>query len=779
MQFRSVVIFAAALCLAIGAACWKLAPRAMAQSQQAVAGSENSADAKTQVAGTDGKPTFKTETRLVLVDSVVTDKKGNYIRDLTAKDFRVWEDNKEKSITSFSFGVDPAADERSQQKYLVLFFDNSTMDFGDQIKARQAAAKFIDSNAAPNRPMAIVDFGGAVHVAQNFTVDAERLKKVVAGLQTSWVAPNTQPVEMASLGVTSFGTPNLGSAEADFGARSVMLALRSVARSLSTVPGRKILVMLTSGFPLNTERQSEIPAVISECNKANVAIYPIDIRGLVVPDMGIRGPGGAALHYPADFGSAHLSYATLRYDETFSGHPKLLPVALSQRGGAPAPPAGGGGRGPAPAPAPAPAPRGGGTGGTGGTSGSSSGRGTTSGSNSVQAYATSPYAVPNQLVPLFPASASDNQQVLYQLAAGTGGFVILNTNDLLGGLQKIAREQSEYYILGYSPSESAEGSCHTLKVKVDRGGTVVRSRSGYCNVRPRDLLAGNSIEKGLESHASADLPGNVTGAMQTPFFYTSPNTARVDLALEIPSGSLKFEKVKGKMHSEINVLGIAYKPDNTIAARFSDTVNLDFEDKHQVEEFQKLPFHYQNQFEILPGKYTLKVVFSSGNESFGKLEKHLSIDPYSGKEFTLSGLALTNQIHHIEGNETGLDVALLEDKTPLVVRGMEITPSASNRFKKTDSAAIYVEVYEPLLASATPPKVGLEIIVLDRATKEKTLDIGVPDTEAYIQKGNPVIPLAFKLPTATLAPGSYQVQMKALDTAGRSSTIRSSNFEVE
>jgi len=627
--------------------------------------------------------------------------------------------------------------------------------------------------------MAIVDFGGAVHVAQNFTVDAERLKKVVAGLQTSWVAPNTQPVEMASLGVTSFGTPNLGSAEADFGARSVMLALRSVARSLSTVPGRKILVMLTSGFPLNTERQSEIPAVISECNKANVAIYPIDIRGLVVPDMGIRGPGGAALHYPADFGSAHLSYATLRYDETFSGHPKLLPVALSQRGGAPAPPAGGGGRGPAPAPAPAPAPRGGGTGGTGGTSGSSSGRGTTSGSNSVQAYATSPYAVPNQLVPLFPASASDNQQVLYQLAAGTGGFVILNTNDLLGGLQKIAREQSEYYILGYSPSESAEGSCHTLKVKVDRGGTVVRSRSGYCNVRPRDLLAGNSIEKGLESHASADLPGNVTGAMQTPFFYTSPNTARVDLALEIPSGSLKFEKVKGKMHSEINVLGIAYKPDNTIAARFSDTVNLDFEDKHQVEEFQKLPFHYQNQFEILPGKYTLKVVFSSGNESFGKLEKHLSIDPYSGKEFTLSGLALTNQIHRIEGNETGLDVALLEDKTPLVVRGMEITPSASNRFKKTDSAAIYVEVYEPLLASATPPKVGLEIIVLDRATKEKTLDIGVPDTEAYIQKGNPVIPLAFKLPTATLAPGSYQVQMKALDTAGRSSTIRSSNFEVE
>ena len=39
-------------------------------------------------------PVIKSETRVVLVDAVVTGKKGEYIRDLTAKDFRVWEDNK-------------------------------------------------------------------------------------------------------------------------------------------------------------------------------------------------------------------------------------------------------------------------------------------------------------------------------------------------------------------------------------------------------------------------------------------------------------------------------------------------------------------------------------------------------------------------------------------------------------------------------------------------------------------------------------------------------------
>ena len=56
-----------------------------------------------------------------------------------------------------------------------------------------------------------------------------------------------------------------------------------------------------------------------------------------------------------------------------------------------------------------------------------------------------------QLIPTIP-NVVDNQQVLYQLAQGTGGFVIVNSNDLLGGMQKIAREQTEYYVLGYAPA---------------------------------------------------------------------------------------------------------------------------------------------------------------------------------------------------------------------------------------------------------------------------------------------------------------------------------------
>src|SRR5579863_1980901 len=252
----------------IGSAVFFLLGQPWARAQSAAGASPDAADV------------FHAETRLVLVDTVVTDKKG-YVRDLTQKDFHVWEDGKEQTLASFSFEENSSSN--PQPRYLVLFFDNSTMDMGDQIKARDAAAKFIDANAGSNRLVAIADFGGSVHISQNFTADARRLKQVVMGPRNSDVSSNAPaPVMAASLGSAP---PSLGNAEADFGVHSVLLALRSLAKGLSTVPGRKTVVLLTAGFPMNLEYESEVTAVIDTCNKYNVAIYPIDVRGLTVPDL--------------------------------------------------------------------------------------------------------------------------------------------------------------------------------------------------------------------------------------------------------------------------------------------------------------------------------------------------------------------------------------------------------------------------------------------------------------------------------------------------------------
>jgi VWFA-related protein len=768
MQSRRVTFLIATICTAL---CQMVLLAQLVQAQQP-ASEAPAADATT----------IHKETRLVLVDTVVTDKKGNYIRDLTAKDFKVWEDNKEQPIKSFSFEEDKTSPDKAQPRYLVLFFDNSTMDMSDQMRARQAAAQFIDANAAPNRLIAVVDFGGTVRIAQNFTADADKLKQVVAGLKTSAVSPNA-PVQVASLGTSPitgsiFGMPSLSTTEADFGARSVMLALRSLAKSLGTVPGRKTLVMLTSGFPVTPEIQSELTAVIAVCNRYNVAVYPLDVRGLVAGGLT---PPRSLLRSPLSPGSGRLVSATLTYTGTQLYPLKLAYFDPGQHGGSGG--AGGGGG------------HGGGTGGTGGgsggghsggtgggTTGGTTGGGTrsgTSGGSSAlspsQIYGANQYNQPRQIVPSFPNVAT-NQQILYELAEGTGGFVIVNSNDLLGGLQRIANDQSQYYVVSYTPPESPEGSCHTLRVKVDRGGTQVRARSGYCNERPKDLLAGNPIEKQMETRASGEMAGNVTGTMQAPYFYISPNTARVNLAIGIPANAVKFEKVKGKQHSAVNVLGIAYKPDGTIAARFSDTVDFDFDGKKEVEEFQKQPFHYENQFDVASGEYNLKVVFSSGNESFGKLQLPLLIDPYDGKQLSMSGVALSNEMQRVADLSTGLDSQLLGDRTPLVVQGIQLVPSASNRFKKTDNVAVYAEVYAPLLAGANPPQVAVELTIVDRKTGEKKLDAA---SRAASQAGSSVAPVGLKVPVATLAAGSYRVELRALDSVGNSAKPRTADFELE
>lgn len=409
---------------------------------------------------------------------------------------------------------------------------------------------------------------------------------------------------------------------------------------------------------------------------------------------------------------------------------------------------------------------------------SGGGSGGSRGYSPMNYYNQNPNFQPRTILPQIPESTATNQQVLYALADGTGGFVIHDTNDLLNGMDRINKEQDEYYIIGYEPTESPEGSCHTIKVKVDRGGTMVRSRSGYCKIKPVDLLAGKPIERELESHAASSQPGAVTGSLAAPFFYTSPNIARVSLAMEVPSTSIKFAKEKGKFRADVNVLGIASKPDGTAAARFSDTVHLEFE-KKELEEFNQKPFQYQNQFDVASGSYNLKVVFSSGGESFGKLESPLTIDLYDGKHFLLSGLALSKEIHAVSQLAEGLDADLVAGYVPLVTGGVEIVPAADHHFKKADFAGVYFEIYEPLLMGSNPPKVDVEVKVVDTKSGQAQFDYEVSQTESAIRAGNPVVPLGLKIPIDKLAAGSYRLELKALDSAGNSSPIRAAEFVVD
>jgi VWFA-related protein len=606
---------------------------------------------------------IRTETRVVLVDAIVTGKNGAYVRDLTAKDFRVWEDNKEPTLTSVTLetgGTAPAA--------LVLFFDETSMDVRDQITVRQAASGFIDAGTGPNRRMAVVSYDGIVRVRQNFTDSAGRLKDALPRPIASGVA---NP-ELGRLIVMPSADVPLGNA----GARNMISALGNLGENLGALPGRKIVVLFAGRGSSSANHRSDMSKAIEECNRSGVAIYPVDVRPVFVQTQSGTGPGPQG---PDDRSSL------------------AMPDLRSSQG--------------------------------------------------------------------VPDPSADSQQWLSGLADGTGGFEITNSNDLLGGLQRIAAEEDAYYLLSYTPPESKEGKCHTLRVKVDRGGTKVRARNSYCTSKPQDLLAGTIAGKDLEKRATATEPDNMTASVALPYFYTAPNVARVHVAAEMAPVAVRFENQKGRLHAEINLLGIASAPDGGVQARFSDTLKFDFGSEAQTSEWRTKPIHYEKEFRIAPGQYSFTLA-----SDFGKTTTPLVVESWTPGQLALSSIVLSREIH--PAADLGLGT-LTVGRTPLVAEGTQVVPSGSTQFRSAEAGWFYFEVYD-----SDPSSVRIRVRVLDKSTGQSRWDSGVTKLPIPAKGGKPSLPASSRLPFDSLTTGSYQLEITAFDAAGSQAT-RTADFVIQ
>lgn len=380
---------------------------------------------------------------------------------------------------------------------------------------------------------------------------------------------------------------------------------------------------------------------------------------------------------------------------------------------------------------------------------------------------------------------NQGQNLLRSLAEGTGGLDFLTSNDVAASLGKIAQEQDQYYLIAYTPSvESAEGSCHELRLKVDRADLEVRARKSYCTSKPVDLLSGKPVGKALEERAAGSASGNATARMQLPWFYSAPNMARVDLALDVIPSAMKFQKDKNKLHGEFDMAGVAYKTDGTVATRISDTVKVDFDTQQEADAFLKTPYHYENQFDILPGQYDFRMAFTSGSSDtlgFGKIEMPLKVEPWNGQALSASGIALSHETHPAAELVSGLDVSLLEGMRPLIARGTQVVPTGTARFQETEQGFFYIEVYEPRLTAAKPdaplPLVRIRVRFINRTTGEVKADTGVQPAGIYERAGNPIVPVLSHLPLASWPAGGYKIEVSVMRETG-DPVVRTADFDI-
>jgi hypothetical protein len=349
------------------------------------------------------------------------------------------------------------------------------------------------------------------------------------------------------------------------------------------------------------------------------------------------------------------------------------------------------------------------------------------------------------------------------------------------------------YRLAYTPPKSSEGSCHHVRVVVNRPDSVVFARSQYCNVKnaPGDQLLGTAFGKRLETLAGSLETGKLSVWLQAGFFHADESKVRVNVALDFPWDSLKRKWIKGSLNATIGVIGLVYSQDARIVARFTDfgccspdVPNFAATNRLQRDAFPELdvlriPTRYETQIYVPPGNYDLRIVISD-DSNFGRVSVPLNIEPVEANQLAISSVMLCKRFRNAAvAAQEAAGVNLAPQYVPLVSKGMQFTPGGDTRFRKGEHLVAYYEVYDPLLATQPGLALATRLKITNTKTGEVQVDTGMRNATGWTEPGKTTIPIAQQVAAEKLPRGSYRLEVQASDSARRSTVWRAANFTVE
>ncbi len=278
-------------------------------------------------------PNFSVTRQLKIETVLVKDKSGNPVENLTAKDFNVTEDGVAQEIKFFEYqrleeiikeaeplppigapkyfeklphtqiaGEVPGKTSYKDRRLLVLYFDMTSMPPQDQLRALDAAQKFIRKQMTAVDLMSIIQYaGGAVQVTTDFTNDREKLLGI---LQTMIVGEGEGFDETDATAAASDSGAAFGQDDSEFNIFNTdrqLAALQTAAKMLGHLNEKKALLYFASGLQLNgIDNQAQLHATVNAAIRAGVSFWPIDARGLVASgplgDATKAPPGGLAMY---------------------------------------------------------------------------------------------------------------------------------------------------------------------------------------------------------------------------------------------------------------------------------------------------------------------------------------------------------------------------------------------------------------------------------------------------------------------------------------------------
>jgi VWFA-related protein len=459
-------------------------------------------------------PVIKVTTRLVQVNVVVHNKKGEPVGDLTKEDFVLFDKGQEQKILFFSKessealpkNLPPLAPGVVSNRYTnftsggekhlapiptsltVILLDGLNTAFTDQHYAKEALIKFLNQ-LQPGDRVAVYTLTNGLRVLHDFTSDTESLLTALKKHRNQ---------DSSALSASSYDDANSGNDDLDAfldrsndaiatfyqarRAQTTLEALQTIAHHLAGMPGRKNLIWLSGSFPtlvglgpdgsLGRDFQDfsdEMQRAMRTLNDSSIAIYPVDARGL----MG-----------------------------TFTTMPSMSPASR--------------GRGPA---------RGG--------------------------RAPVDQRAQNQIF--------QTQGTMREIADRTGGHAFMNTNDLTGAIHQAMDDARVTYVLAYSPSHDQwDNKFREIKIKLNRPGLDARYRKGYYaySERPTDPKLRQAI---LSEAASTPLASTgleiVAAVAQAP----TPESPRTAIRMVMDVHEVGFGRnAAGKQEATLDLLLVVF-----------------------------------------------------------------------------------------------------------------------------------------------------------------------------------------------------------------------------
>jgi VWFA-related protein len=655
--------------------------------------------------------TFKSDVNLVEVHAVVTDERGDFVRDLTRDDFEVYESGKLQQPSVFQLVdvptvepgrataihamVDPDVRSTSARfdgrLYVLMLDDLHTSALRSQL-VKRAARQFVERHLADGDLAAVVYTSGRSDAGQELTPSRRLLLSAVdrfqgqklPSLNAERLAVHLNDRDMERAAASSSGDGSSSSpgstrvddprdAERGMNAQRALGAVRDVAKWLSNVPGRrKSLVLFSEGIEydiydvFNNRAASSIMAdardAIAAAQRANVTIFAVDPRGLSQ-----LGDEAIAIQSLSD--DPHVDYGTAR------GFANELLMA---------------------------------------------------------------------------------QESLISLAQETGGVAIVRTNDIAGGLSRIERETSRYYVLGYvaDPSKSP-GKFRTIEVKVKKPGLKVRARRGYV---PAALKAAEKRDLGLKPGTSpavaaaimnpvpiGDLPVRVWAAP----FKGKGKLSSVAIAVELDGGALKFQQRDDRFFEDLEVSILAADHDGKIRGSDRQTMNLKLKPETHKILANGGGVRMLSRIELPPARYQIRIgVHESNGGAVGTVPIDVEVPDYSKLPLGLSGLVLTSSA--APRLITPRPDQLLKDVLPL-------PPVSTRVFGKNEVISVFTEIYDRLTPAA-PIEVTLNVLPRGGSVPVFT---STDSREMAASAAARVHGYTAQVPATDLAPGDYVIRIEA------------------